>query len=330
MRNFRRLTVAILLIFVVIIITMSVNCSNQPSLLKGTGEPVNLINNNAARDHPWQEVSKFLSRDNTDEEEYTIEHDSNYFAELLHNRAEYYGFRTAFVVVEFENGETYSLNAFNTVDYGTIYIDCMGSGNWERNPMPDIELDYRIDNLGGTSWDNILFLCKEYGITDYAKGIPEFPCNVTEFPWELTSWDKVAYVVEGEKLCFLNIDCEGLEFNYNWYRKSRESAIDIIEDIEWSWNRLNEMVDNHHDRFTVWFEANDGDKISYSEWTSLVKQGMLDDVEEIEFILELERPYVEVEIAHTLSWFIEPYVSQCMPYQWNESDTTVVSIQSYW
>lgn len=181
----------------VLILTLTsgilVGCGqSQPPYFKAPGEPVNLVNNSRAYDHPWQVVWGFLVQDATDKEAYTPEHMCGFFAEKLHNRAEYYSFKTAFVSVEFEDGEPHALNAFNTVDYGLVYIDCTGKGRFEA-PAP-----------GDTF--------AELAPVDY--------------------WDKVAYIVEGENMGLISLGYEEQDFSYKWYEECRARLADFERDLD--------------------------------------------------------------------------------------------------
>jgi hypothetical protein len=209
-------SLAIAVIVAVPIVWASVGCSNQPAILKGNGEHVKLTNNSLARDRPWQEIVDFLNGDTTDKEKPSSERGSAYFAEMLHNRAEYRGFRTAFVVVEFEDGQTHALNAFNTVDYGMVYIDCTGQGTFDKTPPEGIYV--RWEGSGATL---------------------NFP------PFD--SWDKVAYSAEGQRMGFVTVESAstvtqgGIQFSYGWYlqTKDRESWEELL-------SSLRDMVDEYN------------------------------------------------------------------------------------
>lgn len=160
---------------------LSKELESELPYFKALGKPVHLINDSGAEDQPWQEVVSFLERDTTDEEAYASEHECGFFAEELHNRAEYYGFKTALVVVEFETGELHALNAFNTVDYGLVYVDC---GGRERACMP-------------TETDDILALSP------------------------VGHFDKVAYIEKGKKMGLISLGYNEQDFSYNWYQQCR-------------------------------------------------------------------------------------------------------------
>jgi hypothetical protein len=250
----------------VLIVWASVGCSNQPAILKGNGEHVKLTNNSLARDRPWQEVVDFLNVDTTDKEMPSSERGSAYFAEMLHNRAEYRGFRTAFVVVEFEDGQTHALNAFNTVDYGIVYIDCTGQGTFDKPPPEGIFLRYR----------------------GRGAGIGE----TLEFP-TFDSWDKVAYLAEGQKMGFVSVMPAstvaqgGIKFSYEWYVQSKDHE---------SWEKLLSSLRDLVDAY------NNG---SYS---GMSEQGMWDFV----------------------SSNFDLWAMTERPFNWKESDSKVAKIRVYW
>jgi hypothetical protein len=99
-------------------------------LLSETGKPIVLKNNPKAADVAWTSLRDFLLKDDTDNIQ-SIPGQWGYidFATRLHNNAEVAGIRCAFVVVTlgpsafFAEGTDYYLNAFETPDLGTVYID---------------------------------------------------------------------------------------------------------------------------------------------------------------------------------------------------------------
>jgi len=110
-------------------------------IVRGSGEPVELINNPDATNPTFAELVAFLEIDRTDEYPYIVGPPKNAFvcsdfAETVHNNAEAAGIRAAWVGINIE-GETegHALNAFETTDLGLVYIDCTGKGLWdEDNP----------------------------------------------------------------------------------------------------------------------------------------------------------------------------------------------------
>ncbi len=292
-----RLTLAGIVCLALILIALPIWSScrqSEPVYLKASGEPVNLVNNSAARDRPWQVVSDFLERDTTDQEYYTPNQGSAYFAEMLHNRAEYYGFKTAFVVVEFENGESYCLNAFNTVDYGLVYVDCTGAGAWDRAAPPDIVLDYEIP--------------KEYEDEFIWFPFPWFP-TIVEFPSH-SSWDKVAFVEEGEKLGFEGINCDFLQFNYDGYWMMK-----IAYEGTPFWDDLRGMVVAHKEKLETWF-IEKGVRMHHLDcWIDEECRSLRDERENLE-------EFIPLHLAR-----FQPLVEW---YHWKESDTAVMAIRVYW
>jgi hypothetical protein len=93
------------------------------------GNEPDLVNNRDAHDPSWDELSAFLRRDTTNEKHYFSGiYACGGFAEELHNHAEASGIRSSFVGVSFY-GESvdHALNAFNTTDFGLVYIDDTGT-----------------------------------------------------------------------------------------------------------------------------------------------------------------------------------------------------------
>ena len=104
--------------------------------LRGSGEPVELINNPDATNPTFAELVAFLQRDQTDKYSYILGPPKNAyictdFAETVHNNAEAAGIRAAWVGIDIEGeAEGHALNAFETTDLGLVYIDCTGKGLW--------------------------------------------------------------------------------------------------------------------------------------------------------------------------------------------------------
>jgi hypothetical protein len=141
--------------------------------VRGSGEPVALVNNPLATNPTFAQLKAFLDKDQTDLHPY---YEGSYvctdFAETLYNDAEASGIRAAFVIVEFQ-GTTigHALNAFETTDCGLIFIDCVG-----ENYVPPSMLVKPVAPLTKT----------------------------VNFGSE-SSWDKVAYVQEGKPLGFISL-----------------------------------------------------------------------------------------------------------------------------
>ncbi len=96
--------------------------------LKANKHRVLLINNKYARNPTQAELIKFLDYDKTETIKY-IPHKfvCADFAQALHNRAEKYGIRAAWVSLDFTYGEGHACNAFKTIDQGLVFIDCTNS-----------------------------------------------------------------------------------------------------------------------------------------------------------------------------------------------------------
>lgn len=133
-------------------------------LIKASGEPIELIDNNYATNPTWDELISFIKLDDTDR---ILYEDDNFicgdFAERLHNNAENAGIKAAVVSIDFyENSEGHALNIFDTVDKGLVYVDCTGSKG-------------RIGELD--SFDKIAYVEteKEYGIVSaYYTTTPDY------------------------------------------------------------------------------------------------------------------------------------------------------------
>lgn len=98
------------------------------------GNPIRLVNNPKAENPTWGQLAAFLKKDTTDKKPYRL---SSFvcadFAEMLHNNAEAAGWKAAYVVVKlgpspgYPSGAGHTLNAFETIDRGLVYIDSTGT-----------------------------------------------------------------------------------------------------------------------------------------------------------------------------------------------------------
>jgi hypothetical protein len=140
----------------------------QPPYVKTKGGPkIHLINNPGAQDPTWQQLKDFIASDNTDSEAYDLKtFPCGAFAEEVHNNAEAYGIRAAWVAVDFEDDSIgHALNAFQTTDRGLVYVDC--TGNRAQNVPAQIDNNDISKTYGSlTSNDSIAYLeiGKEYGL----------------------------------------------------------------------------------------------------------------------------------------------------------------------
>ncbi|MCJ7521334.1 MAG: hypothetical protein MUP21_03855 [Dehalococcoidia bacterium] len=129
---------------------------------RGNGVPVMLYENPNAIDLSWEQLKRFLSNVNTDEQPYIADlFVCADFAAMLHDRAETAGIKSAYVSVDFLDGPGHALDAFNTVDRGLVYIDCTGRG------LNTVTSD-GISGSGGASvsYDKVAYLSTgyEYGL----------------------------------------------------------------------------------------------------------------------------------------------------------------------
>jgi len=144
----------------------------------GDGKPILLINNPNARDPTYSELVAFIVKDTTDSESYIKggpeAHVCADFAKEVHNNAEAAGIRAAWVSISFDgNTEGHACNAFNTVDKGLVYIDCVGRlvKTWTGTSYSYFTKQPRTS----TNWDKVAYLevGKEYGVIGilYARSL---------------------------------------------------------------------------------------------------------------------------------------------------------------
>lgn len=107
----------------------------QGAVMVGADDHYIVLRNNPAAHNPtWAELKAFLQADQTDRKAYVSgKFTCGDFAEMLHNNAEAAGIRTAIVAIELkpdglaEGVINHSLNAFETIDHGMMYIDVTSS-----------------------------------------------------------------------------------------------------------------------------------------------------------------------------------------------------------
>lgn len=137
-------------------------CGNSSYYVGADGHIITLTNNKSAVDPSYEQLIEFIKEDKTNEVPYN---NSSFVcsdaAERVHNNAEVYGFRSAWVYINFENEsavlnqETNALvvghacNLFNTTDKGLVAIDSTGSS---------FPTDTASVNL--SEWDNEVPLVK--------------------------------------------------------------------------------------------------------------------------------------------------------------------------
>ena len=142
---------------------------NSSYYVGADGHVITLVNNESAVEPNYEQLIEFIREDKTNE----IPYNNSSFvcsdaAERVHNNAETFGFRSAWVYINFENEsavlnqETNALvvghacNLFNTTDKGLVAIDCTG-GSYPS--------DMSIVDL--SEWDN------EVSLVNNAEYIPK-------------------------------------------------------------------------------------------------------------------------------------------------------------
>lgn len=127
------------------------------------GHTITLVNNESAVDPSYEQLVEFIKRDKTNE----IPYNKTSFvcsdaAERVHNNAETFGFRCAWVYINFENENAtinpatnalvvgHACNLFNITDKGLVAIDCTG-GSRPADAAASVDL---------SMWDNEVPLVK--------------------------------------------------------------------------------------------------------------------------------------------------------------------------
>jgi hypothetical protein len=107
-------------------------------LVASNGKPARLRNNPEARDRTLREVLHFLVDSDVNKQPYRSgQYVCTEFAVALHDEAEAAGIRAALVSLSFYEGVGHALNAFNTTDYGVVYIDSTGTAGGDPNDHYD-------------------------------------------------------------------------------------------------------------------------------------------------------------------------------------------------
>ena len=216
-----------------LIALLLVSCSTIPSkyiyedgatLVGADGKPIELINNPNATNPTYAELVAFIKEDPTDEGAYmSFASNSSFaflgntcgdFAEAVHNNAEELGIRAAFVSIYFEGeDEGHALNAFETTDKGSVYIDCTGQdlGSWL------VEHKVKIDKTTG---------------------------KITFEEESLTSWDKIAYVEVGKEYVVIDIaKAKSLSYSfYEEYKRKWQEYQELLSDYNEEVARYNQEI----------------------------------------------------------------------------------------
>ncbi len=120
---------------------------------------INIVQNPAAENPTWGQLTAFLKSDITDIQPYVEgKFMCGSFAEEVQNNAENAGINCALVAINFSDTEMgHALNAFKTTDKGLVFVDCTGRG-YQKATGDETQL-YQ-------SWDKIAYVekNKEYGV----------------------------------------------------------------------------------------------------------------------------------------------------------------------
>lgn len=204
--------------------------------LKASGSQVCLVNCKNATDPTWKELITFLKHDDTDEYSYI---EGSFvcadFAEMLHNNAEVFGIRAAWVGVDFIEGEGHALNAFNTTDKGLVYVDCT------RGFSSPITSELGDDDEGREcEHDKIAYVVngKEYGSISIDKATASEYGSYEEYKqkWEELEKDIEAYNSDVEAY---NSDVKAYERDFEAYERA-VGGREYISDHE-EYARLNKL-----------------------------------------------------------------------------------------
>lgn len=103
----------------------------------GKLRPIKITNNLNAQDVTLKELNKFLRSDAVKaidkKQPKSGEYECGDFARDLHNLAEKQGIRCAFVIIYYNHGTGHGTNAFNTKDFGLIFIDLAMKARYDLN-----------------------------------------------------------------------------------------------------------------------------------------------------------------------------------------------------
>ncbi|HSW57819.1 MAG TPA: hypothetical protein VLH15_05420 [Dehalococcoidales bacterium] len=149
-------------------------------LVNGADLPIVLKNNSQAANVSYKQLLDFIRNDVTDllpyiergnTEELTPFVCSD-FALMVHDNAEAAGIRAGYVSINWVSGEIgHAINAFETTDYGVVFIDCTGKSVYSQVE----EEDESQVTVG--SWDKVAYLenGRKYGVIGlaYARS-PEY------------------------------------------------------------------------------------------------------------------------------------------------------------
>ena len=167
----------------------------KPPYYKPQNELMNIVDNTSAKDPTWQQLVNFLDTDLTDSRKYVLgEYVCTGFTEDLHNNAETLGIRSAVVWVSFEDSEiNHTLNAFNTVDRGLVFIDNTGVSGSTNRPWDRVAY-LRIGELYGAitidaAIESFKYEYYELKYTQLQVSINRYEANVEKYERELAFYN---------------------------------------------------------------------------------------------------------------------------------------------
>ncbi len=163
------------------------------------------------------------------------------FAEVLHNNAELFGIKAAWVALDFKEGPGHALNAFQTTDRGLVFIDSTGQS---------FEDSWKISYGKPDSWDKVAYveIGKEYGLVAIDKAEPYSYSFYEEFKQKWLECEELLSEYD-EEIMRYNQEIEGKVY--------QEGSPELDRIIAWE-ARLNErsqkLAELHEELGDSWFE----------------------------------------------------------------------------
>ena len=186
----------------------------------------------------WEELKQFVKHDKTDSREYILnKFDCEGYAINLRDHANTHGYQCAYVSIGFEKGVSgHTLNAFDTKDYGLIYID-----NTEQDAVGYLQTNrtygtIAIDSVRKTVIDTSMDPEEFYLPISHT----EFSGNIFEYGYYQDYLERYQFYSDSRDACNKEIDSYNVEIE----RYGQEgSALTRIELNSWA-EKLDMWVDN--------------------------------------------------------------------------------------
>jgi hypothetical protein len=200
----------------------------------GDNKPIVLIDNPDAKDVSYEELISFIVSDSTDEFIYEPRYVCADFAEKLHNNAEAFGIRAAWVGIDFEDEPIgHAINAFRATDKGIVYIDCTGKSLMDRF-------------LQCEDWESVAYveIGKPYGIIPIAyAGTPyyDFYEQYTEKCYE---YEQLLDEYNAEILRYYDIPPEDIEAWEAELEEIEQELDELGKDLADCWAEPGSIVSN--------------------------------------------------------------------------------------